>query len=180
MSSSAYRSLFLIIRIADDQRRPALGMAGDAGPGPEVGGRLGYLLKHAGQRLADLHAEALAPFGIDARELGVLLLLASHEPASQQQAAERLGVDRTTMVAVLDALQDKGLVSRHPSAEDRRRNVVELTDAGQETLRQARAASDDAERALLAPLGAQAARQLRASLRLIVGGPPPDRAGGRR
>ncbi len=32
-------------------------------------------------------------------------------------------------------------------AEDRRRNVVELTDAGQDTLRRATKASDDAERA---------------------------------
>ena len=148
-------------------------MSIESGPGPAVSRRLGYLFKHAGMRMAELNANALAPFGIDARELGVLLVLAGPEPASQQQAAQRLGVDRTTMVALLDTLEDKGLVSRHPHAEDRRRNLVELTDAGQDTLRQATKASDDAERALLAPLSLQAANHLRDSLQLIAIDPDP-------
>ena len=143
-------------------------MSSDGGPGPEVGRRLGYLLKHAERRLQELSGQALAPFGIDGRELGILLLLGSHEPASQQQAAQRLGVDRTTMVAMLDKLEGKGLVSRHPHAEDRRRNVVELTAAGQETLRLARRASDDAERALLAPLSPRKGEEFREALRRIA------------
>jgi DNA-binding MarR family transcriptional regulator len=143
-------------------------MSSDSGPGPDVSRRLGYLFKHAGMRLAELHEETLAPFGIDARELGVLLVLAGHEPASQQQGAQRLGVDRTTMVALLDTLENKGLLSRHPHAEDRRRNVVELTERGRDTLRGATQASDDAERALLAPLSLRDGQHLRDALRLIV------------
>src|ERR1700739_2264709 len=104
-------------------------MSIDSGPGPVVSRRLGYLFKHEPSRMEELHTQALAPFGLDARELGILLVIASHEPGSQQQAAQRLGIDRTTMVARLDALEDKGLVSRHPHAEDRRRNLVELTNA---------------------------------------------------
>jgi DNA-binding MarR family transcriptional regulator len=130
--------------------------------------RLGYLLKHAQLRMADLTAKALTPYGIDGRELGVLVVLAGREPTSQQQAAQRLGIDRTTMVALLDTLEGKGLVSRHPHADDRRRNVVELTDAGQDTLRRAIEAGDDAEREFLAPLSPQAAQYLRNSLQTIV------------
>jgi DNA-binding MarR family transcriptional regulator len=140
----------------------------DDGPGPELSRRLGYLLKHAQLLMAELNAKALAPYGIDARELGVLLVIAGREPTSQQQAAQRLGIDRTTMVAMLDALEGKGLVSRHPDADDRRRNVVELTDAGKDTLRRAAKASEDAERQFLAPLSAQAAEQLRDSLQALV------------
>src|ERR1700728_3628316 len=109
-------------------------MSVNSGPGPVVTRRLGYLFKHAERQMAKLSAEALAPYGIDARELGILLVIASHEPGSQRQAAQRLGIDRTTMVARIDALEDKGLVSRHPHPEDRRRNVVRLTDAGGETV----------------------------------------------
>ena len=138
------------------------------GPAPELSRRLGYLLKHAQLQLAELTAKALTPYGIDGRELAVLVVCASSEPASQQQAAQRLGTDRTTMVALLDALEGKGLVSRHPDADDRRRNVVELTDAGQDTLRRATEAGDKAERAFLAPLSPQAAHQLRNSLHTIV------------
>jgi DNA-binding MarR family transcriptional regulator len=133
--------------------------------------RLGYLFKHAEMRMQELNANALAPFGIDGRELGILLVIAGHEPGSQQQAAQRLGVDRTTMVALLDALEDKGLVSRHPHAQDRRRNVVELTDAGRDTVRRATKASERAETTLLAPLTYQEGERLRDALQAILACP---------
>jgi len=59
-------------------------------------------------------------------------------------------------------------VSRRPDAEDRRRNVVELTDAGQDTLHQATKASDDAERALAGLSGGEAPSSLVASQRSVV------------
>ena len=148
-------------------------MSNDGEPCPELSRRLGYLLKHAQQQLSELTTKALAPFGIDGRELGVLLVLADHEPTSQLRVSQRLSVDRTTMVALLDTLEDKGLVSRHPDAGDRRRNVVELTDAGRGALRRGTKASDEAERAFLAPLSSQAAEHLRASLQAIVSHPVP-------
>jgi DNA-binding MarR family transcriptional regulator len=118
--------------------------------------------------MAELTAAALAPHGISGRELAVLLVLAGREPASQQQAAARLGIDRTTMVALLDALEEKGLVTRHPHANDRRRNVVELTAPGHETLRHATQAGDDAERRFLAPLTQPAGQQLRDALHTLI------------
>jgi DNA-binding MarR family transcriptional regulator len=145
-------------------------MSSNGGPGPELSRRLGYLLKHAQLRMHELIAQALEPHGINGRELAVLTVLASHEPASQQQAAQRLNVDRTTMVALLDTLEGKGLVSRHPHEDDRRRNVVELTETGQDTLRLATKASDEAERRFLAPLSSRAAQDLRDSLQTIVTG----------
>jgi DNA-binding MarR family transcriptional regulator len=120
----------------------------------------------AGMRMEKLNAEALTRFGIDGRELGILLVLASHEPGSQQQAAQRLGIDRTSMVARIDALEDKVLISRHLHAADRRRNVVELTRSGRDTLRRAGEASERAEAALLATLTAQQGE--RNSLQAIV------------
>jgi DNA-binding MarR family transcriptional regulator len=140
---------------------------------PEVTSRLGYQLKHAALKLEALHDRALAPFGINGRELGILLVIARGEQASQQRVAERLGVDRTTMVALLDALEAKGVVSRHPHPEDRRRNVVELSPAGTEALRRAVAASDAAERSLLSGLSADRARELRESLGEIAGSAQP-------
>lgn len=148
------------------------------GPGPELTSRLGYLLKHARLKLGELTAAALAPYGLDGRELAVLLVLAGREPASQQQAARRLGIDRTTMVALLDALERKGLVTRHPHAGDRRKNVVALTAAGRDTLRDATQAGDDAERRFLAPLPGLAAQQLKDALRTLLTEPGHRSAGG--
>jgi hypothetical protein len=63
----------------------------------------------------------------------MLLVHAGHEPASQQQAAQRPGINRTTMVALLNSPEGKGLVARYPRADDRRRNCgiatyAELSD----------------------------------------------------
>jgi DNA-binding MarR family transcriptional regulator len=159
----------------DTGRLGDTGDTGDTGegPGPELAGRLGYLLKHARLRLGELAAAALAPYNLDGRELAVLLVLASGEPASQQEAARRLGVDRTTMVALVDALEGKGLVARHPHAQDRRKNVVELTAVGGVILRAATKASDDAERRFLAPLTGPAVEQLKDALYTLVTQPGP-------
>src|SRR4051794_2148158 len=136
-------------------------MASQDDLGPRLGARLTYLLKRALVDLESLHEQHLGPVGISARELAVLLFLDGREPESQQQAAARLGVDRTTMVGLLDALEGKGLVARRPDAADRRRNVVVLTDAGEVKLREATEASDAAERELLATFDDRDAAHLR-------------------
>ena len=115
--------------------------------------------------------ELLAPFGISAGELAVLLVIDSGEPETQQQIARRLGIDRTTMVSLIDALEARDLVARHPDAADRRRNVVKLTATGAKTLRQATEASDEAERRLLAALGKDEAAELRDLLHRVAAVP---------
>ncbi|MEU0463089.1 MarR family transcriptional regulator [Amycolatopsis sp. NPDC006131] len=141
-------------------------MAGDP---PEVlTGRLGYLLKHTQLALTAAVARALEPFGLDGRELAVLAVLAAEYPLSQLAAAERLGVDRTTMVALVDVLEDKGFVERRRSQEDRRKNIVELTGLGRETLDKAERARGEVEREFLAPLGKAGADRLVGDLRTLL------------
>lgn len=137
-------------------------------PLPELSDRLGYLLKHAQQRLAELTSSAMAPFGITGRECAVLIAIDSQAPSSQQDVAFRLGVDRTTMVLLIDDLEGKGLVRRRRDRDDRRRNVVELTGAGRTTLRRASLAGQDAERRFLSALSDEEAAELRAALRAIA------------
>jgi DNA-binding MarR family transcriptional regulator len=134
----------------------------------EVGSRLGYLLKHAQHRLFELTNKALAPYGIVGRELAVLLVLDGSEPASQLDMANRLGIDRTTMVAMLNTLEDKGLVQRTMHGSDRRKNVVELTPTGRDTLATARQAAAEAEREFLTGVDDAAAEQFRRTLQIVV------------
>ncbi|WP_134768571.1 MarR family transcriptional regulator [Nocardioides sp. 1609] len=150
-------------------------MADDRDLGPALRRRMTYLLKYALITLDELHEEHLAPVGVTPRELAVLLLLSDREPESQQQAAQRLGVDRTTMVGLLDGLQSKALVIRRADAADRRRNVVELTDAGRAALEKATHASDEAERQLLADLDETDSVSLRDLLTRIATGERAER-----
>ena len=143
-------------------------MASEEDLGPRLSARLTYRLKRALVDLETLHEQHLGPFGVNARELAVLQFLDGREPESQQQAAARLGIDRTTMVGLLDSLEGKDLVARRPDTEDRRRNVIVLTDAGQVKLQQATQASDTAEQELLAPLDEREAAQFRALLERVT------------
>lgn len=131
---------------------------------------LGYLLKHALLRLAGLTEAALAPFGIGARELAVLSALDEDGTLSQQQVAHRLDIDRTTMVSLIDALESKGLVARRAHPEDRRRNIVALTESGTDTRHRAGRALDAAEGTFLGPLLQRDARQFRDILRALNNG----------
>ncbi|OMI39559.1 MarR family winged helix-turn-helix transcriptional regulator [Streptomyces sparsogenes] len=139
---------------------------------PEVlSSRLGYLLKHAYLRLSEESARALAPYGIDGRELAVLAVLDAHDELSQLEAAGKLGVDRTTMVGLVDALEGKELVERRRSPQDRRKNIVRLTPAGRERLREAEVARQEMERRFLAPLSGSDAALLVRALRSVVSSP---------
>jgi DNA-binding MarR family transcriptional regulator len=137
-------------------------------PVADLADRLVPLLKHAQLRLAELTAAALAPSEVSGRELAVLLVITAEPPASQLEIATGMRVDRTTMVALIDELERKGLVERRPDPADRRRNVVALTRAGHTTTRRAAAAADRAERAFLAPLSPDEIATVRRALRLLA------------
>jgi DNA-binding MarR family transcriptional regulator len=140
-------------------------------PAPAMAGRLGYLLKHAQARFFDLTAAALAPTGINGREAAVLRAVDNPQPLSQGEIARLMGIDRTTMVALIDELQERGLVRRRQDPDDRRKNVVELTAAGQDVTRRAIRAGDQAERTFLSPLSADEAEQFKQTLRALLNGP---------
>lgn len=131
--------------------------------------RLGYLLKHAYHRLGDELGAALAPYRLLPRELGVMAVIAeAEEQPSQLEIAARLGVDRTTMVGVIDVLEEKGYVARRRSDLDRRRNVVTLTSAGEACRAAAERARERVEREFLAPLDPETAETLTEALLVLT------------
>lgn len=91
------------------------------------------------------------------------------------EVAHRLGVDGTTMVALIDELESKGLVQRRRDSDDRRKNVVALTEAGRTTLRRASGAADEAERRFLGSLSDDEAAKLKEALRAVAF-PAPGKA----
>jgi DNA-binding MarR family transcriptional regulator len=139
-----------------------------SGPHPLVAGRLGYLLKHTQLRFAELTSTALAPYGIDGREFAVLLSLEAEAPLSQREAARRLRIDRTTMVALLDGLEAKGVVERSTNEQDRRKNVVTLSPKGRDIRRRATRTVDALERRFLSPLSDDDVNRFRKALRRLA------------
>jgi DNA-binding MarR family transcriptional regulator len=70
----------------------------------------------------------------------VLVAITTEEPSSQLALAQRLGIDKTQMTYVIDALAEGGHVERQPHPSDRRIRQVVATDAGRALLASARVA----------------------------------------
>lgn len=120
----------------------------------ELFGAAARALRH--RQRAELAGFAVTPS--QARAVGVLRRHGTMRPSD---LAAHLRIAPRSVTEVVDDLQTRGLVGRHPDAVDRRATLVTLTDDGARTAAdlhtaQARAAAgwfarlDDAERADLA------------------------------
>jgi DNA-binding MarR family transcriptional regulator len=100
--------------------------------------------------------------GADAHKWHYAVLAALHDggPASQAALSRRTGIYRSDMVAVLNELEDRGFVRRVPDPEDRRRNVISLTRAGDKQLGRLDKLIASLQEDLLAPLSAADREQL--------------------
>ncbi len=121
----------------------------------EVASYLGYLLRRFRKQAARLAAEeAEAEEGAgecqahELRELAVLSLLQECGPKSQQELADRLRINRSTMVKLIDHLEARGEVRRVRDSSDRRRYALELADEGVARARELRRRADLVGRAL--------------------------------
>ncbi len=101
---------------------------------------LAFLLARIGTATRLRLAEAVASLELTLRQFFVLSAIADNEGLSQAQLGERLRIDASSIVQVLDDCQRDGLAERRPSANDRRRYAVHLTDLGRSHLARAREA----------------------------------------
>ena len=135
--------------------------------------RLSFLLKRTSSLVEQAIEPGLARLNINGREFGVLTLIDAEGPASQQRLAERIGVDRTTMVALIDALEEKRLVHRRRNPSDRRAYQLEATAAGRKTLADALKAVELGEQQALASLNDSESATLKQALQRLAQTQPP-------
>jgi DNA-binding MarR family transcriptional regulator len=135
-------------------------------------GRTGaaFLLAQLGAHAAGRFGQRLSTIGLLPADAGLLRKIGSTPGISQQALAEHLGVMASRMVALIDNLEQKKLVERVSSVEDRRMYALRLTARGQQTLaevagialeheREICSALTDSERATLAALCSKIADQ---------------------
>jgi DNA-binding MarR family transcriptional regulator len=91
---------------------------------------LGYNLRKAQVAVAQRFQDAVAPHDITSGQYGVLTIIRENEGLSQSDLGAAVGIDRSTMVAVIDRLETRGLVVRAPSPNDRRSYALRLSDLG--------------------------------------------------
>ena len=89
-----------------------------------------YLLGSVSETVTSLLDEALGGLGIRLRHYRLLRLLHYSGPQAQGNVGALLGVDRTTVVGLVDFLEQRGLAKRERSKEDRRAYMVRVTPKG--------------------------------------------------
>ncbi|WP_246267318.1 MarR family winged helix-turn-helix transcriptional regulator [Nonomuraea typhae] len=97
---------------------------------PSIQPRPAFLLAQIGAHAARRFAERVAVLGVAPSDIGVLRMILTNPGRSQQSLAEELGVVPSRVVALLDALEGKGLVERRRNPADRRNYALHLTEEG--------------------------------------------------
>jgi DNA-binding MarR family transcriptional regulator len=88
---------------------------------------IGYRLRVAQQTVFRDFAESVGE--LSPGRAGMLLLIEANPGVPQGRLAEAVRLDRSTMVGVVDSLEDRGLIERRRGT-DRRTNGLWLTRAG--------------------------------------------------
>lgn len=127
-----------------------------------------FLLSRLGYQASAQMSEALSALGLELRQFGLLRLLAASEGRSQRALGAMLRITPNRMVALVDALESKGLIRRQTHPDDRRAYNVTLTTAGAAVLGQAIEAGIGVEIDLCAPLEPAEREQLLNLLRKLA------------
>ena len=93
-------------------------------------GLVGYHLRRAQVSVFARFNQAMAATQITPGQFGVLVLIGANPGLTQSALAKAVGIERSTMVAVIDGLERRKLVERRASPVDRRSHALVLSGAG--------------------------------------------------
>lgn len=93
---------------------------------------VGFHLNRARNSLLMEMDAALRPLDITAQQMGILLMLVRGMASTPLEVSRLLGIDTGLMTRMLDKLENKGLLQRQRSDEDRRVIHLILTDKGKD------------------------------------------------
>ena len=128
---------------------------------PFLAANAALLLSKVGFAVMQLIGQAMETFGLRPGHFAILNVIEAEEGRSQQSLAQGLHIDPSTMVALIDDLEECGLAVRRRNPEDRRAYGLHLTAKGRKLLTRARSAADDVHDLILEPLDERDRERLR-------------------
>jgi DNA-binding MarR family transcriptional regulator len=123
--------------------------------------RLSVLSNRISQTIAQTYAER---FNLVITEWRVIAVLGRHPGLSANGVAERTAMDKVAVSRTIAKLLERGLVQRDIHGDDRRRSVLELSEAGYAIYDEVAPLAQAWEQALLAHFSDEDRRQLDALL----------------
>ncbi|MEN3311747.1 MAG: hypothetical protein V7645_1076 [Actinomycetota bacterium] len=138
-------------------------------PPEELSGYTGFLLGFLGEKSRRRFIAMLEPHGFHPREFGLMTVLSKRPGITQHELASLARVDPSSMVALMDELERRGVAERRVDPEDRRRRSVYLTAQGEERVRVLQGEARKAAKEFLAPLDDAENAELNRLLRKLAG-----------
>jgi DNA-binding MarR family transcriptional regulator len=138
---------------------------------PALDAILGFHIRLAHGAVYRRFNEVFGTLGLTQKQTSVLWVVSDHPGLSQVDIARRLQIDRATMMAIINSLAKRGLMERHASSADRRRQRLHLTPSGAAALSQAQVAIAEHEAWLKSLFTSHEALQLVELLRRVYGEP---------
>ncbi len=99
-----------------------------------LGESIGPAVRHLRNLLTSRIVAAFEPYGLRSGSHSTMALIAANPGCSQSEIARNIGTDKSIVVAIVDDLEKNGLAERQRSTEDRRRNVLNLTEKGRKLM----------------------------------------------
>jgi DNA-binding MarR family transcriptional regulator len=127
-----------------------------------------FLLSQVGSHAARKFGQRLTPLRLSPPQAGILGVLRKSGGLSQQGLAEVLHMHPSGLVAIIDELEERGLVKRQNSLDDRRTYELHLTDKGQAALRDIGRVGQEHNESLCAALSQREREQLTEFLQRIA------------
>src|SRR5215469_11002922 len=97
---------------------------------------VGFTLSQLGFATSRRFGQIVATLGLEPRHFALLRAVHGADGQSQQALAERLRIPASTMVSLIDYLENEGLLERRPHPTDRRTRLLHLTGQGAKVLEQ--------------------------------------------
>lgn len=142
---------------------------GDDGGIGAIGDILGFHIRLAHGAVYRHFMDSFEHLGLTQKQVSVLWLVADHPGIAQTELAQRLQMDRATVMAIVNRLQARDFLERGESTKDRRRQTLTLRPAGKAALAHARTAITEHENWLKSRFNKRELKQLIALLTRIHG-----------
>jgi DNA-binding MarR family transcriptional regulator len=131
---------------------------------------IAFLAAQLGAYAAERFGERAAALGFTRPQAGLLRLISRQPGQSQQAVARVLGTPPSRLVALVDDLEERGLVERRRNPEDRRNYELHLTAAGHQAMTDLDQVAAEHEEAISAPLTPAERAELSALLAKLASG----------
>jgi DNA-binding MarR family transcriptional regulator len=129
---------------------------------------IGFLLNRSARVLRDEMGRALEPLLLTVHQYAIMRIIELRQAETQQGVAERYGIDSSTMVEIVDRLEERQILTREKNPLDRRCYTLVLTPKGRKTLSRAKRIAEAEHKKFLRPLDEVEREMLYVSLAKLI------------